>query len=211
MQFQTALMVEFADQLVKSDPRIALSPLRKFSPSDEYFALVDIEPRRKAGLDVEGWPTAIRSPRDRNSGKPWIPTHSLDSSITHYITAFGTTGWTADGLSKWVGFDFDGPNHIDGCTKEQLDGVFDAVKRIDDPNLTIRTSKSGQGYHIIYTFPEPMKTPTGKHHERLASVVLDIMSKRSEFNFSSVVDCGGGGKVLFHWARTIAANGLTIL
>jgi len=216
-QFQSQLVQDFARIVVADDSRIAATPLARLSVADEYFIRIDCESAADAGLidpeyrDRVTW--GLRSPRDRNSEFPRVPKTTYPVELLAHANAFGSSGWNADGFSKWVGFDFDGPNHSDGCTHKQLADVVDAVRRYSetDPNVTLRTSKSGQGYHILYTFPERVPTRTGTHHQQLAAVVLNVMSERADFDFSSVVDCGGGGKVLFHWARNIAADGLTTL
>ncbi|MEL6107042.1 MAG: hypothetical protein AAFU85_13445 [Planctomycetota bacterium] len=216
-QFQSALVQDFARIVVNDDPRIASTPLARLSVTDEYFLRIDKEAAIEAGaldpeyLDRVMW-SGLRSPFKRNTDAPRIPEKTTyPVELLAYANAFGSTGWNADGFSKWVGFDFDGPNHSDGCTPEQLADVVEAVERLADPNVTLRTSKSGQGYHILYTFPERMKTLTGTHHAQLAAIVLNVMSERAGFDFGSVVDCGNGGGVLFHWSNDIAANGLTTL
>lgn len=143
----------------------------------------------------------IRIPRGSFTDSPsWGAGHyKLRSPITERFQYFGTSGWNwAAKQSHFVGFDFDSiANHADGLTPDKLNEI--RTRALSLPYVTARTSKSGNGIHLlVYLDPKPT-TRTHHEHSDLAKHVLGQMSRDTGFDFHGSADCCG--LILWHWQK----------
>lgn len=121
----------------------------------------------------------------------------------------GTSGWNWRlKKSMWVGFDFDSiVNHIEGLSAAQLQEALNRAKELN--YVVARTSKSGEGFHLLVPLNPHPTTRTHTEHKQLANHVLSRMSKDCDFDFETAADVGGG--ILWHWERGLRENGLGII
>lgn len=123
----------------------------------------------------------------------------------HHWMCVGTSGWNhAKQQSEWVGIDLDGLNHDQGLTESQLSDILDRVKQLD--YVVARTSKSGQGIHLLVSLDPVIPTKSRAEHSALAKHVLDRMSRDCGHSFHANIDCCGS--ILWHYAKGLKQDGL---
>jgi hypothetical protein len=151
----------------------------------------------RAGLG--GWPIRIpknagTSPIDNDS--PWPYYFAPDG-----VWLIGWTGWNWRGLrSEFFVIDLDSClGHKAGLAADELEAARQAACSL--PYVTVRRSKSGNGYHAYVTFANPPHTANHDQHTRLAKAVLQKMSAEAGFDFSEAADVVGGNAWFFE--RTI--------
>lgn len=143
----------------------------------------------------------IRTPYGAMTNTPAWRDKPVHGPISTRWAYFGTSGWNwAQQRSYWVGFDFDSiTNHTEGLSTDHLEEIKQRALSLD--YVTARTSKSGEGIHLlVYLEPKPT-TRNHNEHANLASFVLDRMSRDCGFNFRSAADCCG--LILWHWQRNL--------
>lgn len=140
----------------------------------------------------------IRIPYNSNSNPTWHD-RDVQGPIHDRWNLFGTSGWNwAQKKSQWVGFDFDSvANHKQGLSAETLEEIKQRAFSL--PYVIARTSKSGQGIHLIVRIDPQPTTRTHTEHASLASFVLNHMSSDCGFDFNAAADVGGG--ILWHWEK----------
>jgi len=109
----------------------------------------------------------FRMPKNANS-KPERNDFEINYDFEGHVSEIGCTGWDfANGVSRWVGFDFDSivGHKKEGLTNAQLGEIV--AKLSDVPWVTIQKSTSGNGLHV-YVFLEPVKTENHTEHAALA-------------------------------------------
>jgi hypothetical protein len=140
----------------------------------------------------------FRMPREAMS-KPEANDYDVKYDFAGHVDSIGLTGWDfANGVSKWVGFDFDSiVGHIKaGLTPQQLAGVIEALK--DIPWVSIYRSTSGNGLHV-YVYLNDVKTANHTEHAALARAILGKMSALTATDLSGAVDVYGS--ILWIWSR----------
>ena len=146
----------------------------------------------------------IRIPYGSNTDDPsWSKGHSqVMGPVASRFWRFGTSGWNwANKKSHWVGYDFDSlANHSAGLTSDQLNEVL--RRALDLPYVMARTSKSGQGIHLLVRLDPQPTTRNHTEHAQLAKYVLDRMSRDCGFDFLGSADCCG--LILWHWQKGLA-------
>jgi hypothetical protein len=140
----------------------------------------------------------FRMPRNA-MGKPEKNDYDVKYDFTAHVDSIGLTGWDwVNGVSKWVGFDFDSiVGHIKaGLTPQQLSGIVDLLT--DIPWVTIQRSTSGNGLHV-YVYMDPVRTDNHVEHAALARALLNKLSALTGSDLSASVDVCG--QVLWVWSR----------
>ena len=150
----------------------------------------------------------IRIPRNAFTPKPSFRDWPVRGPIFDYWQYIGTSGWDwKNQKSKWVGFDFDsiiGHEDNKGLTAEQLEEIHNRALSL--PYVTLRTSTSGNGYHVIVKLNPRPTTRTHTEHSQLAHYVLERMSRDCDYHFDAAIDCCG--LILWQWKRGLNDYGL---
>jgi hypothetical protein len=123
----------------------------------------------------------------------------------------GNTGWHwQERKSMHVGFDFDSiANHKKGLDPAKLQEILG--RALDLPYVVARTSKSGQGVHVLVPLSPWVTTRNHREHAQLARHVLGRMSRDCGFDFVSVADPNGIGGNLWSLFRGVREDGLRII
>lgn len=152
---------------------------------------------------------SLRIPYGSYTENPSFRDRAADPSITERFAYIGTSGWNwRQQKSMFVGFDFDSiANHSNGLEQDELDNVLQKALELD--YTTVRTSKSGKGYHILVYLTTWKDTRTHREHALLAQHVLDRMSRDAGFNFHSAADCCGS--ILWQWSTDLHHDGLRLI
>jgi len=148
----------------------------------------------------------IRIPHKAMTTTPYFRDRPVIGPIHNRWQYVGSSGWNwREQKSMWVGFDFDSvANHTGGLDSGTLAEIRDRV--LDLPYTTVRTSKSGKGYHVLVPLNPPVVARSHIEHTALAQDVLRRMGNDCDFNFHGSVDCCG--LILWHWERGLKNGGL---
>lgn len=149
----------------------------------------------------------IRIPNtDKETGRLYYKDHPVYGPVHKRWQYIGTSGWNwREKKSMWVGYDFDSvANHSGGLDPDRLTEIRDRVLEL--PYATLRTSKSGKGYHVLVPLNPWATTLSHKQHSLLAEQVLGRMSRDCDFDFHGSVDCCG--LILWHFERGLQNGGL---
>ena len=142
--------------------------------------------------------------------EPEYEDRPMTYDLAAHAEGIGMTGWDwAQGVSRWVAFDFDSliGGHATGLNNEELEAVKKAA--MDIPWVTVRLSTSGKGLHI-YVFVSEVPTANHNEHAALARAILGMMSAHAKFDFNTKVDICGGN--MWVWHRKMAGTeGLKLL
>ncbi len=149
----------------------------------------------------------IRMPKKANSEPEWND-YQLNWPLDLYAEGIGTTGWNfIERASMSVGFDFDSiAGHGTGLTSDELEAVKEGVTDLD--YVSVRRSTGGAGLH----FEVPLASiPTQNHteHAKLATLILEKMSRDADFDFASGLDVCGGNMWIWHRKMTPQNGGLS--
>lgn len=137
-------------------------------------------------------------------GDPHYRDSLLEFELSDHVESIGCTGWNwQEGISEWVGFDFDSiTNHAKGLTDFELDDLRDRVRGI--PWCELRRSKSGKGFHLYVRLEPAIPTANHAEHAGLARAILSNLASLLKFDFKSKVDTCGG--VLWIWHSEASAT-----
>ena len=113
------------------------------------------------------------------------------------IKLIGWTGWNwRDLRSEFFEIDLDScVGHKAGLAADELEAARKAACSL--PYVTVRRSKSGNGFHAYITFANPPACANHSEHTRLAKAVLQKMSAEAGFDFSEAADVVGGNAWFF--------------
>jgi hypothetical protein len=198
---------DFETQILSADPTEKPDWFRGLEPgfADKESFYRD---RPTCWIDGNGnqLPTKIRIPYE-SYGIPRWSDRAVRGQIDRVWHYFGTSGWNwRDLQSHWVGYDFDAiAGHSEGLSDEQLNEVRSRALQL--PYVTARTSKSGNGLHLLVYFDDKPTTRNHGQHALLAKDVLNRMSKDCGYDFSTALDCCG--LILWHFMKGMSANGCT--
>lgn len=139
---------------------------------------------------------SFRIPRNANS-EPEFVDSPLGFDLKEHAEGIGLTGWDwQNRVSKYVAYDFDSIiNHAQGLSNAELNRISDAVMSLD--YVTLRTSTSGNGYHI-YVFLPDIETRNHNEHAALGRAILGKMSADCGYDLQTKVDACGGNMWIWH-------------
>jgi hypothetical protein len=155
----------------------------------------------------------VRIPRNAQA-EPERNDWPLKFDLAEHVEAIGMTGWDFGARrSRWFGFDFDSiAGHAAGVGVSDAD--LEAVKAAawNIPWLEIRKSTGGSGLHI-YALCSDDGIPTANHteHAALGRAVLDLISAKTGYNFTTKVDACGGNMWVWHRKSSRDNEGLKLL
>jgi hypothetical protein len=162
-------------------------------------------------IDSEGYEHRhIRIPHDAWSEPHWRD-RPVYGPIHRRWVLLGNTGWHwQQRKSMFVGFDFDSTaNHKNGLAPDQLQEILNRALSLD--YVVARTSKSGQGCHLLIPLNPWVSTRNHKHHASLAKYILERMSRDCDFDFISAADPNGIGGNLWSYCRGLSNDGLRLI
>ena len=142
----------------------------------------------------------LDKPRRNTTRADTGPIHLKDMGDLDQCTKFGASGWDVVGFrSEYGGHDFDGSNHGNGLTEEQMTKIIEALKGV--AWVQIQRSKSGVGFHVFWRWENPPRAMTRGQHKDNCRRVLLLLSQLTGIDLAAEGDCGGAILFLYSTDR----------
>jgi hypothetical protein len=152
---------------------------------------------------------------DADSDGYFIKVSESDPSDRHQLPLplefcrVGTNFQDESGQVHLLSLDFDGSNHGDGHSPEQLERIINALKRVEWCH--IYRSRSGQGYHVFIPLGRPIRTDVNDGAvaalgNRMVQILADEIG---EPELDTYVD--KAGSIMYLSAPEAAPNGFQLI